>query len=68
MSGGVSPAIGKRLNEAINKIADLPAMKALCLTVAQRTVTGTPEQFAALLNKDWDDYGKLVQAPNLKLE
>ena len=65
---GTSPAIVKRLNEEMNKIAVMPEMRTLFLAVAQRIVTGTPEQFAALLKRDWDYYGKLVKALNLKLE
>lgn len=65
---GTSPAVIKRLNEEITKIAATPEMKTLFLGIAQRTVTSTPEQFAELLKKDWDYYGKLVKTLNLKLE
>jgi tripartite-type tricarboxylate transporter receptor subunit TctC len=65
---GTPPAIVKRLNEEINKIAALPEVRALYLGLALRATTATPEQFAALLKKDWDYYGKLVRELNLKLE
>lgn len=65
---GTSPAIVKKLNEEVIKIAAAPDMRTLFLGIAQRVGSGSPEQFAGLLKKDWDYYGKLVKALNLKLE
>ena len=65
---GTPPAIVKRMNEEVTRIAALPEMRTLFLGFAQRVVTASPEQFAALLRKDWDYYGKLVKTLNLKLE
>jgi tripartite-type tricarboxylate transporter receptor subunit TctC len=65
---GTPPAIVKRMNEEVTKIAASPDMKTLFLGIAQRVVTGTPEQFAELLKNDFDYYGKLVKTLDLKLE
>ncbi|MEO6434636.1 MAG: tripartite tricarboxylate transporter substrate binding protein, partial [Tepidisphaeraceae bacterium] len=65
---GTSPAIVKRVNEEVSKVAASPEMRALFLGNAQRVVTGTPEQLAALLRTDWEYYGKMVKTLNLKLE
>jgi tripartite-type tricarboxylate transporter receptor subunit TctC len=65
---GTSPAIIKKLNAEIQKIAALPELKPYFLNLALRPVTGSPEQFGALLKEDFDYYGKLVKTLNLKLE
>ena len=56
------------MNEEVTKIAASPDMRTLFLGNAQRVVTGTPEQLAALLRQDWTYYGKLVKTLDLKLE
>ena len=65
---GTPPAIVKKLNEEINRITALPEMRTQYLGVALRPGGGTPEQFATILREDWEFYGKLVKALNLKLE
>ncbi|HEX4892080.1 MAG TPA: tripartite tricarboxylate transporter substrate binding protein [Hyphomicrobiaceae bacterium] len=65
---GTPPAIIKRLNEEINKIAMLPELKPQFLGLALRPVTGSAEQFAAMVKADYDYYGEMVRALNLKLE
>lgn len=65
---GTPPAIIRKLNEEINKITALPEVRAQFLTLALRSGSGTPEQFTTLIREDWEYYGKLVKALNLKLE
>jgi tripartite-type tricarboxylate transporter receptor subunit TctC len=65
---GTSPAIIKKLNEEIQKIAVLPELKPYFLNLALRPVTGSPQQFADLLKEDSEYYGKMVKAMNLKLD
>ncbi len=65
---GTPPAIIKRLNEEINKIAVLPELKPQFLGLALRPVTGSSEHFAAMIKADTEYYGKMVRALNLKLE
>ncbi len=65
---GTSPAIIKKLNEEIQKIAVLPELKPYFLNLALRPATGSPEDFAKLLKEDSEYYGKMVKAMNLKLD
>ncbi len=65
---GTSPTIIKRLNEEFNKIAALPELRTDFLGLALRPTTGSPEKFVALMKTDWDYYGKMVRALNLKLD
>lgn len=65
---GTPPAIIRKLNEEINKITALPEVRAQFLALALRSGSGTPEQFTTLIREDWEYYGKLVKALNLKLE
>lgn len=65
---GTPPDIVKKMNEEANRIAALPEMRTHFLGIAQRVGTGTPEQLAQIMKKDWDYYGGLVRKLNLKLE
>ena len=65
---GTSPAIIKRLNEEVQKIAVVPELKPYFLGLALRPVTGSAEQFGALVREDYEYYGRMVKALNLKLE
>lgn len=65
---GTPPAIIKKLNEEINKITALPEIRTQFLGLALRPGSGTAEQFATILREDWDYYGKMVRAINLKLD
>jgi tripartite-type tricarboxylate transporter receptor subunit TctC len=65
---GTPPVIVKRLNEEIQKIAQLPELRPQFLGLALRPVTGSPEQFAGLLKSDYEYFGKVVKALNLKLD
>lgn len=65
---GTPPAIVKRLNEEVSKIARDPELRTLFLGLAQRVTSGTPDDLAALMKKDWAYYGGLVKTLNLKLE
>ncbi len=65
---GTPPAIIKRLNDEIQKIGAASELRQQFLGIAQRIEVGSTEKFAGLLKKDWEYYGKLVKALNLKLE
>ncbi len=65
---GTPPAIIRKLNAEINKITVLPELRTQYLGLALRAGGGTPEQFTAIIQEEWEYYGKLVKALNLKLE
>ena len=66
-TGTPQPIINKLAGE-MNKIANLPEMKAHFLRLALRTRAGTPEQLAARLRKDYDRYGKIIRDLKLRLD
>lgn len=65
---GTPPAIIERLNAELNRIGQLPELRTHFLSLGLRSGKGSAAEFAALLKSDWDYYGKMVRAMNLKLE
>jgi len=65
---GTPPEIVNKLNAEIQKIAALSELTPYFLNLALRPVTGSPEQFGALLKEDSDYYAGLVKTLNLKLD
>jgi len=65
---GTPPAIINKLNAEMQKIAVLPEIRTQFLGLALRPVTGTPEQFAAIMKTDSEYYGAMAKAINLKLD
>lgn len=65
---GTPPAIVRKLNEEMAKIAEQPELKAYFLGLALRAVGGPPDVLAKSLRSDWDYYGKLIKEINLRLE
>ncbi len=65
---GTPKAIIDRMAEEMNKVAREPDMRPLLLRAALRPNPGTPEQMAALMRADYDRYGKLIKAINMKPE
>ena len=65
---GTPPAGVRRVSVEMNRIAQLPEVRAQFRSVALRPVPGTPEDLAALLRKDYDSHGQLVRTLNLRLD
>ncbi len=65
---GTPPAIIKRLNAEVTKIAALPEIATQFRALALRPESGPPEALAALLKADYERYGKLVKELNLRLD
>lgn len=65
---GTPPDIINRLNAEIQKIAALPELKPQFLGLALRPVQGSPENHAQILRDDYEYFGKMIKAINLKLE
>ena len=62
---GLSPAIVKRLNEALVKVNAAPAMRERLAAVGLTTVTGTPEDFGRYIRSEivkWTKVAKDVGA------
>jgi tripartite-type tricarboxylate transporter receptor subunit TctC len=65
---GTPPAIIRRMNEEMNKVAMQPDVRAQFQTLALRSTTSTPEALGALLKADYEQYGTLVKELNLRLD
>jgi tripartite-type tricarboxylate transporter receptor subunit TctC len=61
------PIIDK-LTAEIQKITGMPDIVEKLHSLGQEPFYRTPEQFAELMRADYDKYGKLVKAANIKLE
>lgn len=66
-AGTPQPIVNKLAGE-MNKIANLPEVKAHFLSLALRSRAGTPEELAARLRKDYDRYGKIIRDLKLRLD
>ena len=56
------------LNRAIQQMLDDPAVAKRLLDGGMEPLTETPAQFAARIKQDYDKYGAIVKAANIKLE
>lgn len=65
---GTPDAIIQRLNQEIVRIARSDEYKAQMARLSLRPYPGTPQDLAAILRKDYDRFGKLARALNLRIE
>ncbi len=65
---GTPVPIIRKLSAEMAKIAALPEIRTQFLALALRPNSGTPEDLAAIVRKDFDTYGKLVKELNLRLD
>ena len=65
---GTPAEIVSRLNAEINKAMNLPDVKARVSAMGVEVATTTPEQFATLLKRDEQRYGKLIREFGIKAE
>jgi tripartite-type tricarboxylate transporter receptor subunit TctC len=65
---GTPQPIVEKLAAEMNKIAREPDLKPLLAKAAIAPVAGTPAELAALLKKDYDRFGALIQKLNIKAE
>jgi len=65
---GTPEPIVRRMSEEIAKAAKNPELRAHLLRLALRANGSTPEQLGAILRKDYDRYGKLVKALNIRMD
>ena len=65
---GMPPALVTRLNAEINKVMQLPEVKAKMDAIGVETTTSTPQQFGQVLRRDADRYGKLIRDLKISAE
>jgi len=58
---GMPAELTARLNREINTVMALPEVKAKMNAIGVETATSTPQQFATILRRDADRYGKLIR-------
>ncbi|MBP0629728.1 tripartite tricarboxylate transporter substrate binding protein [Cupriavidus sp. AcVe19-1a] len=58
---GMPAELTARLNREINAVMALPEVKAKMNAIGVETATSTPQQFATILRRDADRYGKLIR-------
>jgi tripartite-type tricarboxylate transporter receptor subunit TctC len=66
--GGVPRPIVDKLNAAINKAIQSPAMSQWFTTVGDEPAGGTPEEFGALIASDSKKWGDVIERAGIKLE
>jgi tripartite-type tricarboxylate transporter receptor subunit TctC len=65
---GTPAAIVERLNREINAGLSDPGMKARFAEVGVTLTAGSPAEFGKLIADETEKWGKVIQAPNIKLE
>jgi tripartite-type tricarboxylate transporter receptor subunit TctC len=65
---GTPPDIVRRFSDELNKVSAMPDLQAHLLKFAIRPTPSSPEQLAAETRRDWDRYGALIRAANIRLE
>jgi len=57
-----------RLNDAANRALADPAIRARMDSIGVEIVKGTPQQFASVLRRDAERYGKIIRDLNIKAD
>jgi tripartite-type tricarboxylate transporter receptor subunit TctC len=65
---GTPAPVVNRLNEEINKSLARPESRERLRVLGAVTVGGSPSDFAAFLQKDWDRWSRVIQAAGVKAE
>ena len=65
---GTPDAIVTKMNEEMNKVAQMPAIKEQLVKLALKPRVSTPKDLANVLKKDYDRYGQLVRELKITLQ
>jgi tripartite-type tricarboxylate transporter receptor subunit TctC len=65
---GTPPEIVTRMSEALNKAAEDEELRKNLFPLALTPNKSTPEQTKALVQRDFERYGKLIKQFNIKVE
>jgi tripartite-type tricarboxylate transporter receptor subunit TctC len=65
---GVPRSIVDRLNAAINRALQSPALRQFYATIGDERAGGTPEEFAALIAADSRKWGEVIKRAGIRLE
>ena len=65
---GTPEPIIRKLNQTMDSIARMPETAAMLLKVGQFPAGGSPDDLAGILRKDYDRYGTLIRALNIRAD
>jgi tripartite-type tricarboxylate transporter receptor subunit TctC len=65
---GTPAAVVTQLNREINRLAEMPKVKATFASMSAQPVTLSPQDFAAMLAKDRERFGVVVREANIKVQ
>lgn len=63
-----SPEMVRFLSEKLNKVLKLSAVQQRFKEFGLRQVSNTPEEFKTILLKDYENYGNIIKAANLRID
>jgi tripartite-type tricarboxylate transporter receptor subunit TctC len=61
-------ALVERVNRELNAVLERPEVRERFATSGLQITGGTPEEFAAILRRDYDKYGRALRAAGVKPE
>jgi tripartite-type tricarboxylate transporter receptor subunit TctC len=68
VASGVPRDIVQRLNREIVRAMNTPDIKEKVTALGNYVIADTPEQFAAYIRSDYEKWGKVVKAANIKVD
>lgn len=68
MPAGVPREIVARLNREVNAVLQSPEVRQKFIETGVDPVVAGPEQFAEVLKRDYEKYGRLIRAANIKVD
>ncbi|MBL8381470.1 MAG: tripartite tricarboxylate transporter substrate binding protein [Burkholderiales bacterium] len=68
MPAGTPKEIVARLNREVNAVLQSPEVRQKFQETGVDPVTGTPEQFGEVMQRDYAKYGRIIRAANIKVD
>lgn len=65
---GTQPAIVEKLNTAINSILDTPAIRQRLFDLGMEPLVKSPAAFSTRIQKDYEKFGVMIKAAQIKIE
>jgi tripartite-type tricarboxylate transporter receptor subunit TctC len=65
---GTQRGIVEHLNRQVAKILSLPDVREHLAMIGFEPINGTPEQFAAYINAEAAEWGRVVQAAHIRID
>jgi tripartite-type tricarboxylate transporter receptor subunit TctC len=65
---GTPPTIVEKLNSAVNTILDSPAIRQRLFDLGMEPLIESPSAFSARIQKDYEKFGKMIKAAQIRIE